>query len=174
VRALDQAVKVDYYLPGCPPVVEQVWATIEAIATGKLPPPGSVVGAQSSVLCDECTREKREKRIREFKNLATFIPDPAACLLEQGVVCCGPVTRAGCGARCSKANMPCRGCYGPPEGVVDQGGKLLSAVASIIDSEDPAEIERIVATIQDPAGTFYRFSLPSSLLGGTTGQEMQP
>jgi F420-non-reducing hydrogenase small subunit len=68
--------------------------------------------------------------------------------------------------------MPCRGCYGPPAGVTDQGGKLLSAVASVIDSEDPAEIERIVGTIQDPAGTFYRFSLPSSLLGGTHDQEL--
>jgi F420-non-reducing hydrogenase small subunit len=172
VRALDQVVKVDYYLPGCPPVVDQVWGAIEAIASQKLPPPGSVIGASASVLCDDCPREKREKRIREFKDLATFVPDVNQCLLEQGVVCCGPVTRGGCGSRCVKANMPCRGCYGPPEGVVDQGGKLLSSIASVIDSEDPAEIERIVATIKDPAGTFYRFSLPSSLLGGATHQEL--
>ncbi|HEY3352923.1 MAG TPA: oxidoreductase [Polyangia bacterium] len=171
VRTLDQVVPVDYYLPGCPPVTEQVWGAIEAIATGKLPPPGSVIGATQTVLCDECPREKHEKRIREFKNLATFIPDPNTCMLEQGVVCCGPVTRGGCGARCAKGNMPCRGCYGPPDGVVDQGGKLLSAIASVIDAEDPAEIDRIVATIQDPAGTFYRFSLPSSLLGGAHDQE---
>lgn len=171
VRPLDQVVPVDYYLPGCPPAVEQVWSAIEAIASGKLPPPGAVLGAGDMGLCDECPREKSEKRIKEFHSIATFAPDPETCLLEQGVICCGPGTRAGCGARCIKANMPCRGCYGPPPDVVDQGSKLLSAIASVIDSDDPAEVERIVDEIQDPAGTFYRFSLPGSLLAGVTNEE---
>ena len=34
-----------------------------------------------------------------------------------------------------------------------------------IDSDDPEEIEKIVNEIVDPVGTFYRFNLPSSLLG---------
>jgi F420-non-reducing hydrogenase small subunit len=50
------------------------------------------------------------------------------------------------------------------EGVIDQGAHFLSALASIIDSNDPEEIERIVDEIPDPAGTFYRYSLPDSLL----------
>ncbi|MBC7237622.1 MAG: oxidoreductase, partial [Chloroflexi bacterium] len=58
----------------------------------------------------------------------------------------------------------CRGCFGPTSGVVDQGAKFLSAIASIIDSEDKQEIERIIETIEDPLGTFYRFSLPRSFL----------
>jgi F420-non-reducing hydrogenase small subunit len=40
----------------------------------------------------------------------------------------------------------------------------MSAVASIVDSNDPAEIEAIMADIKDPIGTFYRYSLPSSIL----------
>ena len=171
VRTLDQVVKVDYYLPGCPPVVEQAWGAITALASGKRPPAGSVVGASEVSLCEECKRKKAEKKIREFKSIATFQPDPEQCLLEQGIVCCGPATRAGCGSRCVNANVPCRGCYGPPAGVVDQGAKLLSAVASIVDSEDPTEIARILAAIDDPAGTFYRFSLPSSLLRGAQHKE---
>ncbi|MBI5529105.1 MAG: oxidoreductase [Deltaproteobacteria bacterium] len=172
VRTLDQVVLVDYYLPGCPPVVDQVWAVIEAIAAGNLPPPGSVVGASDSALCDECERKKDEKKIKQFRSVATYRPDPETCLLEQGVICCGPATRAGCGAKCVKANMPCRGCYGPPPGVTDQGAKMLSAVASVVDSDDPAEVERIISQIQDPAGTFYRFSLPSSLLNGAHRKEI--
>ena len=58
----------------------------------------------------------------------------------------------------------CRGCYGPPEGVVDQGAKMLSTLASIVDAPDPDEIARIAATVPDPVGTFYRFGLASSLL----------
>jgi F420-non-reducing hydrogenase small subunit len=60
--------------------------------------------------------------------------------------------------------MPCRGCYGPPPGVVDQGAKMLSTLASIIDAPTPEQIAEIAATMPDPLGTFYRFSLPSSML----------
>ena len=61
--------------------------------------------------------------------------------------------------------MPCSGCYGPLDNVTDHGASAMSAVASIIDSNDPEEIERIIETIPDPAGTFYRYGLPASLLG---------
>jgi F420-non-reducing hydrogenase small subunit len=62
--------------------------------------------------------------------------------------------------------MPCTGCYGPVDGVVDQGAHFLSALASVIDSNDPEEIKRIVNEIPDPVGSFYRYSLPDSLLRG--------
>jgi F420-non-reducing hydrogenase small subunit len=40
----------------------------------------------------------------------------------------------------------------------------MSAIGTMIDSDDPDEILEIIDTIDDPAGTFYRFSLPGSLL----------
>jgi F420-non-reducing hydrogenase small subunit len=40
----------------------------------------------------------------------------------------------------------------------------MTAVASVVDSNDPAEIERIFEGIPDPAGQFYRFNLAGSLL----------
>jgi F420-non-reducing hydrogenase small subunit len=44
----------------------------------------------------------------------------------------------------------------------------MSAVASVIDSNNEAEIDRIIADgIPDPVGTFYRFSLAGSLLRRT-------
>ena len=60
--------------------------------------------------------------------------------------------------------MPCRGCYGPPPHVVDQGAALLSAAASVVDADTEEEAARIVGEIADPIGTFYRFGLPDSLL----------
>jgi F420-non-reducing hydrogenase small subunit len=60
--------------------------------------------------------------------------------------------------------MPCTGCFGPTSRVRDYGAKALSAIASIIDSDDDAEIEQIAQTVSDPVGTFYRYSLPSSIL----------
>jgi F420-non-reducing hydrogenase small subunit len=164
VRALDQAVAVDYYLPGCPPTPDRIWDAVVAILEGKLPPAGSVIGAHTTV-CDECPRTRGEKKIKAFKRTWEVIPDPDICLLEQGIVCCGIATRAGCEANCPKVGSPCIGCYGPNEGVEDFGARMMTALASVIDSQDPDEINRIIQEgIPDPVGMFYRFSMASSLL----------
>jgi F420-non-reducing hydrogenase small subunit len=164
VQTLAQVVPVEYFIPGCPPVKEQVEGVLQAVMEGRLPAPGSVVGASDKTVCDDCTRTREEKRIRRFYRPWEIVPDPSRCLLEQGIICAGPATRGGCGGPCLSVNMPCRGCYGPPPNVVDQGGKLLSALASIIDSQDPTEIERVVDAIPDVLGTCYLFGLPASLL----------
>lgn len=161
---LDQVVDVDYYLPGCPPEAERIWDAITAILENKLPPKGSVIGANTTV-CDECPRKRTEKKIRKFYRTWEIIPDEETCLLEQGIVCAGVATRAGCGAKCPQVNSPCIGCYGVNDGAVDFGARLMSALASVIDSDDPEEIDRIVREgIPDPVGTFYRFNLAHSFL----------
>ena len=81
------------------------------------------------------------------------------------MVCMGPATRGGCGGLCVGVGVPCRGCYGPPPNSRDQGAKMISALASVIDSEDPQEIEEILDGIVDPIGTFYRFSMGKATLG---------
>jgi F420-non-reducing hydrogenase small subunit len=165
VKSLDQVVDVEYYVPGCPPQPERIWAVMEHIISGKpLPPKGSILGATDKTCCDECPRERKEKKLKKFFRPYEIQPDPNECLLDQGIVCMGPATRSGCDALCTKANMPCRGCYGPPPNVVDQGAKMVSALSSVIDAQDPQEIESILDQIADPMGTFYRFSLAHSIL----------
>lgn len=166
VRALDQVVNVDYYLPGCPPQTERLVEVFLAIVNGdELPPAGSVVGALDKGQCDECERKKTDnKKIKRFYRPYEIQDDGETCFLEQGVICMGPATRGGCGVRCIKGNAPCRGCYGPPHDIPDPGAKMMSAIATMVDSNDAEEIETIVSQVADPAGTFYRFSLPGSLL----------
>jgi F420-non-reducing hydrogenase small subunit len=164
VKTLGQTVDVDYVVPGCPPEEKTTWLALEALVSGKLPPKGTVISHSVKAVCDECPRKKEEKKIKKFYRTYEIVPEPEKCLLEQGLLCCGIATRGGCGALCPQANMPCTGCYGPVEGVVDQGAHLLSAIASVIDSNDPDQIQKIVNDIVDPAGTFYRYSLPDSLL----------
>ncbi len=166
VKTLDQSVIVDYYLPGCPPQTERLVEVFMAIVTGaELPPKGSVIGATNKSQCDDCERTKSDsKKIKKFFRPWEIQDDGETCLLEQGIICMGPATRSGCGTRCIKGNAPCRGCYGPHEGIIDPGAKMMSAIATMIDADDPAEIERIIDTIEDPAGTFYRFSMPTSIL----------
>jgi F420-non-reducing hydrogenase small subunit len=161
LRTLAQTVPVDYFVPGCPPVAAQVWTVLQAILNGQLPERGAVLGADARNLCEECERTRQGTRIKKVVRPHEVIADPNICFLEQGIICSGPATRAGCGRPCIHALMPCRGCYGPPEGVTDQGAKLLSAVMSMVDK---ADVDRVAQEIVDPVGTFYRFSLADSVL----------
>ncbi|SMB96473.1 F420-non-reducing hydrogenase subunit G [Desulfonispora thiosulfatigenes DSM 11270] len=164
VWSLDQVLDVDYFVPGCPPTPQTIWNAIEIILSGKLPPKGSVIGAGKKSLCDTCKRTKTKKTINKFYRPHEIITDPEICLLEQGVVCSGPVTREGCGHLCINNNMPCRGCYGPSEKVNDHGASLLNAVASIMDASNEAAASKLSGDFDDPAGTVYRFSLAKSLV----------
>jgi F420-non-reducing hydrogenase small subunit len=164
VKALDQVVEVDYYIPGCPPTPELIKNAIFSIIEEKPPPKGNIF-AEKRALCDTCSRRdsKLEKvKISEFKRVHETEWDPTKCFLDQGIICFGPATRGGCGERCIKANMPCRGCFGPTDRVIDQWAKSVSFLASIIESNDEKELEKIVDAIPDPAGLFYRYCLASS------------
>jgi F420-non-reducing hydrogenase small subunit len=163
VVPLNKVVQVDYYIPGCPPPVDLILTAINAFATNKLPPPGSII-ASTKTVCDECERIKEDKKISKIRRVHEAVPDPKTCFLEQGFICLGPATRGGCGDRCMKANMPCRGCFGPPPGVIDQGAKMLSTIASIYQGSEPEDVQRLVNEIVDPAGTFYRFGMGDSIL----------
>ena len=166
VHALDQVIDVDYYLPGCAPPPDLIMDAVNAILTGELPPRGSVLAPDKS-LCDTCPRNETKPdkiEISELKRPHLTMMDPEKCFLAEGVICMGPATRSGCGERCINANMPCRGCFGPTREVKDQGAKMLSALASLIDIDDPGEMEKIADSIPDPAGLSYMYSLATSLL----------
>lgn len=164
VYRLADVVPVDYFVPGCPPAPAQVKNVLLAVVNGELPPKGSVVGAGTVALCDDCEREKSEKKVSRFHRSWEILQDPDRCLLEQGILCMGPATRSGCGVRCPDSNQGCRGCYGPAPGISDQGAKFLSAVGSVIDSKDPDEIEKILDGLPDFISFAYRFGLPASSL----------
>ncbi len=136
--ALDEKIKVDLTLPGCPPHPDQIAEALTALLEGRAPDlPGKSV-------CDTCpTRREGKgavKQVRRFLQNAQY--DPAKplgemrCLLEQGLLCLGPVTRGGCAGsagqapRCLEARVPCRGCYGPVRPGGNQLLDMLNALAS--------------------------------------------
>lgn len=173
VKALDQVIDVDYYIPGCPPPPELIKNAIMTLIEGDLPVKGSIL-AEKKALCNTCSRRESKPDkvlINEFKRVWETEWDPAKCFLDQGIICLGPVTRGGCGERCINANMPCRGCFGPTENVIDQGAKSASFLASIIDSNNEEEIHKIAESIPDSAGLFYRYSLASSILNRKIDRE---
>ncbi len=165
VHALNDIIDVDYYLPGCPPPPYSVMYAASAVLENKLPPKGSTL-APNRALCDSCKRNKSKPdriSIKEIKRIHEVEADPDLCFLAQGIICLGPATRDGCGEACMNINIPCRGCFGPVEGVEDSGAKFIPAMASILDAESDEDITRIVNQFVDPVGYLYRFSLPVSI-----------
>ncbi len=117
----------------------------------------------SKTVCSHCDREVADKVPTELKRDYEGLPSMDTCFLEQGYICLGPVTQAGCGTICpNKANAPCLGCYGPPVGVKDQGLKFISAFGSLCADRD---VDEVTKAIKDPAGLFNRFTLADSVLG---------
>ena len=174
VQALDRVVDVDYYVPGCPPTHDVIMKTVQVVAAAHngedLPAKGTVI-ADRNALCSDCPRNSTiqphmmEQVVRPHEKMI----DPDTCFLEQGIICMGPFTRAGCGHVCIGANMPCRGCFGPAENQYDQGTEALSAFGSVAgagrdDYVPRGEMLRPVNSVKDPLGTFYRFSLPSAII----------
>ena len=171
VSALNQVINVDYYLPGCPPPPYLVMYALSAVLENKLPPKGSTLAPQRA-LCDSCKRNKTKPErlaVKEIKRVHEVEAAQDTCFLAQGILCLGPATRDGCGESCLNINMPCRGCFGPVEGVVDAGAKYISALASILDVQSESEMEKVADQIKDLAGYLYRFSLPSSILNKKRG-----
>ena len=144
VKTLDQVVPVEYHMPGCPPESKQIAAVIDLVikalhGEAQLPPAGSVIGAGGSTVCDECARSRNVKAITQFVRIQDVRTDPALCLLEQGIPCNGPATRSGCGALCPAAGAQCIGCYGPAEGVIDYGARLITERAPAVQTKPPLQ-----------------------------------
>lgn len=128
VYPLNCIIDVDYYLPGCPPPPYSVMYALSAVLESKLPAKGSTL-APHRALCDSCKRNKSKPErisITEIKRIHEVEAAPDVCFLAQGIICSGPATRDGCGESCMNINLPCRGCFGPVEGVEDSGAKLVS------------------------------------------------
>lgn len=138
VYALDEKIKVDVHLPGCAPHPDQVFAALAGLLTGN---PASL---PDKSVCDFCPTKRegkgKVKKLRRFLEMPHFTspdepPDKMQCLLEQGFLCMGSVTRAGCGGdglipRCISVRVPCRGCYGPVQHDGNQLLQMLNALAS--------------------------------------------
>lgn len=86
---IDKHIKVDYYLPQCPPSKEELVEFIKFIATNRRPK------SYKEPVCFECRRKANP------------------CLLDKGKICLGPVTNGGCNALCPTNNSRCYGCRGP-------------------------------------------------------------
>lgn len=137
VYALEEVVKVDLSLPGCPPTPEIFAQAVTALLEGTPYVP------QGKSVCDDCPFIREKKTLTALKRPLepiTFTPgaplNTVRCILEQGFLCLGPVTKNGCGGnertpRCIRAYMPCRGCFGPVSEKANPLIDMVGALASV-------------------------------------------
>ncbi|MHA1274151.1 MAG: hypothetical protein ACTSQJ_06455 [Promethearchaeota archaeon] len=113
-----------------------------------------------STVCDTCPRIRGRVKMNEVKRDYQGLPNLEDCLLEQGYICMGPVTRAGCGGLCLRVNAPCTGCYGQTAWNVDQAQRYAETVVKNFNvglSKDD-----LLAKVKDQIGTFEKFTLAAN------------
>jgi len=160
LKTLDSVVKVDAFIPGCPPPAPVLEAALNALLNGKTD------FLSNLALCDECPRRDSKPDKIEIKEIKRWhsSKDDGRCFLAQGIICMGLATRAGCKAECINANIPCTGCMGGVDGMA--GIAAISAVASLIDGNDEEKEKKIIESIQDVVGTFFKYSTAKLLPEG--------
>lgn len=89
IKEIDNFVKVDFTIPGCPISGEEFLKYANELVKGKIPK------VCQTPVCTECS-------LRGTTN----------CLLSQKKICFGLITLAGCGAICPKNGLLCLGCRG--------------------------------------------------------------
>ena len=104
-RPLRDFVAVDAEITGCPIEKRELLGALASLLRGDAPP------IPTQPVCAEC-------RIRENRCL----------LVADGMLCCGPLTAAGCGARCPSLGVTCIGCRGPaPDANLESATQLFEA-----------------------------------------------
>ncbi len=113
-----------------------------------------------STVCDTCDRVIGSKStMTKVKRDYEGLPNMEDCLIEQGYICLGPVTKAGCGGLCIRVNAPCTGCYGQTEWGVNQANRFADTVLKGFNVS--ISKEELLAQVKDPIGTFEKFTLAS-------------
>lgn len=104
---VDDFVKVDYYVSGCPPPASQL-----LLLLGELT--GETFGKPKPVVCGQCSRKPAKTSLIALDTLpATAAIPEDVCFNSLGTPCLGFLIYGGCDAICPNAGLPCWGCRGP-------------------------------------------------------------
>jgi len=97
VQPVSAVVKVDYEVRGCPMSTPEFLHVLKSLILGRKPE------VFDHAVCVECKLKENE------------------CVLDKGMFCLGPVTRAGCDAICPSFGQYCTGCRGVVSNINETG-----------------------------------------------------
>jgi F420-non-reducing hydrogenase small subunit len=159
VVPLDEAVAVDFYLPGCPPHPYWIAAAIMSL----LHPEKEKVTQKT--VCSKCERTMKKCPGAALKKGAATAPESGVCFLSQGVVCLGSVTMERCLAQCPNKGVACTGCAGPSFDIITEPHldirTMVAKRMSMLTGIDEAGIR---SYIESSARTYYGYAMASPVI----------
>jgi F420-non-reducing hydrogenase small subunit len=146
---VDEWVNIDLYLPGCPPTPELFMAALTDQAGFK----------EASSVCQECGRVKdREIRPTHLSGFQKGEVDPQLCLVNQGYLCIGASTRAGCRALCTRPGHPCVGCRGPSNAFIEkESSAWLASILRVFTNMTDIPVEELEEALRSPQLAMFLF-----------------
>jgi F420-non-reducing hydrogenase small subunit len=158
---VDLFVKVDSYLPGCPPTPELFMALLGLVENFK---PGRSV-------CQECNRKKKAElkpdRLFGFEKGGVT---EGVCLINQGYLCIGSSTRGGCRALCTNPGHPCVGCRGPSDPFIEhQSSGWLDKIKRVFTTLTDVPEHEIDNALRSPQMSLFLFQFAD--IAGKTNQD---
>ena len=111
VQPVKAVVKVDYEIRGCPMSTPEFLHVLKSLVLGRKP---EVI---DYAVCVECKLRENE------------------CVLDKGMFCLGPVTRAGCDAICPSFGQYCTGCRGLISNLNQKGAIRMLKLHGFSDNE---------------------------------------
>jgi F420-non-reducing hydrogenase small subunit len=144
-------VDVEYYLPGCPPMPFPIVHALKSIVSGKAPI------HHQSVVCTECHRKIVPAKIDRLYGIYEKEVDPELCLVSQGFVCLGSLTREGCGAPCPRAGFTCFGCRGPADSLLYRSRDMYAFLVKVISKRTSIPEEKVKEELYRNPFIFHTF-----------------
>ncbi len=144
-------VDVDYYIPGCPPMPFLMVHTLKSIVSGKTPI------RHQSVVCTECNRKILPAKLERLYGIYEKEADSKICLVSQGFVCLGSLTRDGCGAPCPRAGFTCFGCRGPTDSLMYRSRNMYAFFVKVISKRTSIPEEEVKKELYRNPFIFHTF-----------------
>ena len=144
-------VDVDYYIPGCPPMPLLIVHSLKSILSGKAPI------RHRSVVCTECNRKIIPAKLDRLHGIYEKKADPKLCLVSQGFVCLGSLTRDGCGAPCPRAGFTCFGCRGPADSLMFRSRDMYAFFVKVISKRTSIPEEKVKDELYRNPFIFHTF-----------------
>lgn len=159
VIPIGDVVKVDYYLPGCPPSPYFIASALKLLAEGQGSP------LKSGTVCGKCTRKMKKAPGTALQRGAITAADDQVCFLSQGVVCMGSVTLDRCLSPCPKGGVVCTGCNGPSLRIIREPHlDLRTEIAKRMHGLCGIPAEDVQTYLQQDAKTFYSYAMASPVM----------
>ena len=115
IKEVDNFVKVDFTIPGCPINGQEFLEMAQQLIKGRIPQ------IPNSPVCQECQNNGYE------------------CLLQKGEICLGPITLGGCDAVCLKSKQACWGCRG-----LFEGAKIDNLIKHLLANHPREQVYRVL------------------------------